>query len=89
MAASVPIYLRTTARGSINTPGDTGIAVFADTTHNPIPALPPAAPIPRATIAANRISNEDVGIYTFGATKLLGLPSNKFDSSVGTPTVIN
>ena len=71
------------------TPGDTGIAVFADTTHNPIPFLPPAAPIPRTTIAANRISDEDVGIYTFGATQLFGLATNEFDSSVGTPTVIN
>ncbi len=70
------------------TPGNTGIAVFADTTHNPIPILPPASPIPRTTIVANRIADEDVGIYAFGATKLLGLPSNKFDS-VGTPISIN
>ena len=71
------------------TPGGAGVVVFADTTHNPIPFLPPASPIAHTTIAANRISHEDIGIYTFGATKLSGLPSNKFDSTVGTPLSIN
>jgi len=71
------------------TPGGAGVVVFADVTHNPIPFLPPASPIAHTTVAANRISNEDIGIYTFGATKVSGLPSNKFDSTVGTPTSIN
>ena len=71
------------------TPGGAGVVVFADVTHNPIPFLPPASPIAHTTVAANRISNEDIGIYTLGATKVSGLPSNKFDSTVGTPTSIN
>jgi hypothetical protein len=35
------------------------------------------------TVAANRISNEDVGIYRSGSITARGLASNKFASSVG------
>jgi hypothetical protein len=38
----------------------------------------------KVTIAANRISNEDVGIYRVGTIHAYGLPSNKFASSVTT-----
>jgi parallel beta-helix repeat protein len=67
------------------TPGGAGIVVFADINPGPFSATP----IAHTTIAANRISNEDIGIYTSGAAKLSGLPSNKFDSTVGTPISIN
>jgi hypothetical protein len=65
-----------------------GIVVFSDVVSVEPPFLP-AAPIARTTISANRISNEGYGIYALGASKLLGLPSNKFDSSVEVPISIH
>jgi parallel beta-helix repeat protein len=38
------------------------------------------------TVAANQIADQDVGIYRSGAIDAHGLPSNKFASTVGTPT---
>jgi hypothetical protein len=70
------------------TPGPTGIAVFSDVTHAPIPGLPPASPILHTIVAANRISDEQIGIYTFGAPQVLGLPSNHF-RNVTTPISVN
>lgn len=61
----------------------TGISVFADVI-TVFPPILPASPITRTVISANRISDEHFGIFTLGATKLFGLPSNKF-SSVAVP----
>jgi hypothetical protein len=36
------------------------------------------------TVASNRLSNEDVGIYRVGTIHAHGLASNKFAASVGT-----
>ena len=58
-----------------------GIVVFSDRTAG-------AAPIPRTVISANRISDEDVGIYTLNATQLLGLASNQFEDVI-VPISIN
>lgn len=62
----------------------TGISVFADVITIAPPVLPAAA-IQREVVVANRISDEDFGIFTLGAT-VSGLPSNKF-SAVATPIV--
>lgn len=64
----------------------TGISVFADVI-TVFPPILPASAIERTVIAANRISDEHYGIFTLGATKLSGLPSNKF-SSVDVPIAI-
>jgi hypothetical protein len=61
-------------------PGDdqpTGISVFSA-----------VDPIPRTTVAKNRISDEHFGIFAVNALKLSGLRSNRFDSSVAVPFVI-
>jgi parallel beta-helix repeat protein len=65
----------------------TGISVFADVITF-FPPILPASPIERTVISANRISDEHYGIFTLGATKLSGLPSNKF-SSVDVPLTVN
>jgi parallel beta-helix repeat protein len=62
----------------------TGISVMADVITIAPPVLPAAA-IQREVVTANRISDEDFGIFTLGAT-VSGLPSNKF-SAVATPIV--
>jgi parallel beta-helix repeat protein len=41
-------------------------------------------PIRQVTVAANRISDEEFGIFAFNAPRISGLPSNKFNS-VTTP----
>jgi hypothetical protein len=48
-----------------------GIVVFSDRSAG-------AAAIPRTTITANRIADEDVGIFTLNATTLIGLHTNLF-----------
>jgi parallel beta-helix repeat protein len=63
--------------------GPTGISVMADVVTI-FPPILPASAIQRTIIAANRISNEEFGIFTLGARSLSGLPSNKF-SSVSVP----
>jgi parallel beta-helix repeat protein len=63
--------------------GPTGISVMADVVTI-FPPILPASAIQRTVIAANRISDEEFGIFTLGATSLSGLPSNKF-SSVSVP----
>jgi parallel beta-helix repeat protein len=65
----------------------TGISVFADVV-TVFPPILPALPIRRTVISGNRISDEHYGIFTLGATKLSGLPSNKF-SSVAVPIAIH
>jgi parallel beta-helix repeat protein len=70
-----------------DTEDPTGITVFADVITIDPPFLP-ASPIARTVISANRISDEHYGIFTLGATKLSGLPSNKF-SSVAVPIAIH
>lgn len=55
------------------TPGGTGISIFSDVTGG-------AAPIAHTVVSANRISDEDFGIYIVHALKVSGLPSNKFSS---------
>ena len=55
-----------------------GISVFSAVT-----------PIPHTVIVANLISDEHYGIITLNAAKLLGLPSNKFASSVAVPISIH
>jgi parallel beta-helix repeat protein len=59
--------------------GPTGISVMADVLTIAPPVLPASA-IARMVIAANRISDEEFGIFTLGATSISGLPSNKFSS---------
>jgi parallel beta-helix repeat protein len=44
-------------------------------------------PIDHVTVAANRISDEEFGIFAFNAPKISGLPSNKF-SSVAIPVTL-
>jgi parallel beta-helix repeat protein len=63
--------------------GPTGISVMADVVTI-FPPILPASAIQRIVIAANRISDEEFGIFTLGATSISGLPSNKF-SSVSVP----
>jgi parallel beta-helix repeat protein len=63
--------------------GPTGISVMADVVTI-FPPFLPASAIQRTVIAANRVSDEEFGIFTLGATSLSGLPSNKF-SSVSVP----
>jgi parallel beta-helix repeat protein len=63
--------------------GPTGISVMADVVTI-FPPILPASAIQRTVIAANRISDEEFGIFTLGARSLSGLPSNKF-SSVSVP----
>jgi hypothetical protein len=60
--------------------GTTGIDVLAD------PGDPGAAPIARITISANRITDEEYGIFLWRVQQVGGLPSNKYDSSVTNPT---
>ena len=60
----------------------TGIVVFSDTAHG-------AAPIPHTTVASNTIRNEYYGVFTSGATKVSGLPSNHFADSVTVPISIH
>jgi nitrous oxidase accessory protein NosD len=51
--------------------------------HNGIVVFGAFVPV-RVTVAANRISNEDVGIYRSGpSVTVLGIRSNKFASTVG------
>ena len=69
------------------TGGPTGISVFSDVV-DVFPPILPAAPIQHTIVAANRISDEQFGIFTVGAIKLSGLPSNKFDN-VSTPYSIH
>ena len=59
--------------------GPTGISVMADVL-TVFPPVLPASAIERTVIAANRISDEEFGIFTLGATSISGLPSNKFSS---------
>jgi parallel beta-helix repeat protein len=54
-------------------PGTNGISVFT------------AVNAQTETIAANRLSDEDIGIFISGDFTLKGLQSNHFDSSVTTP----
>jgi hypothetical protein len=64
------------------TPGGAGVVVFSDVASG-------ATPIKVVVVSANRIDNEDIGIYASGVTHIVGLPSNKFGSNVGTPIVIH
>jgi parallel beta-helix repeat protein len=57
--------------------GPTGISV-----------LSAVDPIGHITVAANRISDEEFGIFAFNAPKISGLPSTKF-SSVTTPVTLH
>jgi parallel beta-helix repeat protein len=45
-------------------------------------------PIGQVTVSANRISEEEFGIFAFNAPRISGLPSNKF-SSVTTPITMH
>jgi parallel beta-helix repeat protein len=61
-------------------PGDddtTGISIFSA-----------VDPIPHATIADNRISDEHYGIFAYNTLKLSGLPSNKMSDSVAVPVTV-
>jgi parallel beta-helix repeat protein len=57
--------------------GPTGISV-----------LSAVDPIGQITVSANRISDEEFGIFAFNAPKISGLPSNKF-SSVAIPVTLS
>lgn len=50
-----------------------------------IDVISSVVPIARVTIAANRIDDEQDGIYLSGVQHVGGLPSNKFGGSVTTP----
>ena len=63
--------------GDVPTGGPTGISVFSA-----------VIPIPGTVIAANRISDEQYGIFAVNAIKLNGLPSNKFDT-VAVPITVH
>jgi parallel beta-helix repeat protein len=56
----------------------TGISIFSA-----------VVPIPRTVVAANRISDQHDGINAVNAVQLLGLPSNKYATSVQVPVVIH
>ncbi|HCX30491.1 MAG TPA: hypothetical protein DHU55_12110 [Blastocatellia bacterium] len=59
--------------GDAQTGAATGISIFSDISGG-------AAPIAHTVVSANEISNEHFGIYIVHATKVSGLPSNKFSS---------